>query len=105
MADAATCPVCASRLRRVDIPDRATVARYVGVELLFWAALALAFAALGASGGARELYAALAVLAFVAWLRLRPGQVTARRAFTERARYHCEHCNRTFRGPGPWPSA
>jgi hypothetical protein len=90
------CPVCARTLRRVDLPDFATIALYVGVELLFWAAVALVLAFLAAPRGEGEWYAGLAAIAIVAWIGLRPGQVSARRAFLGRARYHCETCNRHF---------
>lgn len=80
------------------MPDFATVARYVAVELLFWTAVALALAFLGSPRGDGEAYAALAVMAVVVWLFLRPSQLAARQAFAERARYHCETCNRRFEG-------
>jgi hypothetical protein len=44
-----------------------TPARIVALHLLFWAAVALAFAAMGAGSEARELYWLLAALAFGAW--------------------------------------
>lgn len=100
----ARCPVCGNVLRRTDIPDLRTVAFYVGVELVFWLSVALILAYLAAPRGEGEAYAGLAALAIVAWLLLRPRQLAARRAFLERARYHCEHCNRHFEGEGPWPS-
>ena len=87
------------------MPDLATVAGHVGVDLVFWAAVALVFAFLAASRGEGEWYAGLAAIAIIAWLLLRPRQLAARRAFAERARYHCETCNRHFEGEGPWPSA
>ena len=105
MADAPVCPICLSALRRVDFPGLGLVARYVGVELLFWTAAALLLGYLAAPRGEGEWYAGLAVLAIAAWLLLRPGQLAARRALAGRARYHCEHCNRHFDGEGPWPSA
>jgi hypothetical protein len=92
------CPSCGSALRRTDFPDFATVALHVGVDLLFWAAVALVLAYL-AAGGEGEWYAGLAGLAIIAWSLLRPRQQAARRAFLDRARYHCETCNST------WPSA
>lgn len=104
MADARICPNCASALRRTDLPDFSTVAGYVGVELLFWGALALMLAFLVAPRADREWYGALAAIAIVAWMLLRPRQRAARDAFLERARYHCETCNRHFEGKGPWPS-
>ena len=87
------------------MPDVATVAFYVGVELVFWVALALVLAFLGAPRGEGEWYAGLATLAILAWLLLRPRQLAAREAFRDRARYHCDTCNRHFKGEGPWPSA
>jgi hypothetical protein len=98
MANAKACPNCGSALRRTDMPDFATVARHVGVDLVFWAAVALGLALLIAPRGEGELYAALATVTTVVWLRLRPLQRAARRAFAERARYHCEACNRHFMG-------
>ena len=44
-----------------------TPGRIVALHLLFWAAVALVFAAMGASSEARELYWLLAALAFGAW--------------------------------------
>lgn len=99
------CPVCDSTLRRIDLPDFASVGINVGVELLFWAAVALVLAFLAAPRGEGEWYAGLAALAIVAWLQLRPRQLAAREAYRDRARYHCETCNRHFEGQGPWPSA
>ena len=91
------CPDCASRLR-IDTPDLAAGVGYVAIELLFWAAVALVLAFLAAPRGEGEWYAGLAVFAILAWLLLRPRQLAARRAYLERARYHCESCNRI------WPS-
>lgn len=109
MANTKVCPGCANVLRRTDIPDVATVARYVGVELVFWAAVALVLAFLGSPRREGELYAALAAVAIGVWLSLRPLQRAARHAFAERAQYHCETCNRRFEGDGlrevEWRSA
>jgi len=104
MTDARICPHCARALRRTDLPHFSTVAGYVAVELVFWGAVAFLLAFLGAPGGDRELYAALAVVALIAWVLLRPRQLAARQAFLERAQYHCETCNRHFEGKGPWLS-
>jgi hypothetical protein len=90
MADAEVCPRCGTALRRTDRLDFPAVASYVGVELVFWAAVGLVLAFLGAPAGDGEAYAALAVLMIVAWLLLRPRQRAAREAF--RARYLCEAC-------------
>jgi hypothetical protein len=98
MANAKVCPSCGDLLRRTDIPDFATVARYVAVELLLWTAVALVLAFLGSPRGEGELYAALAPVAVVVWWFLRPLQRAARHAFAERAQYHCETCNRRFEG-------
>lgn len=91
------------------MPDHATVARYVAVELVFWGAVALVLAFLGSPRGEGDLYAVLAIIAIVVWLRLRPLQRAARQAFAERAQYHCEACNRRFEGEGlrevEWRSA
>lgn len=93
------CPNCGSAVRRIDFPDFATVAFHVAVELLLWAAVALVLAYLAAPRGEGEWHAGLAALAIFAWLLLRPRQLAARRAFQDKARYHCETC-RTI-----WPSA
>jgi hypothetical protein len=98
MANAKVCPGCGTALRRTDIPDLVTVARHIAVDLVFWAAVALGLAFLIAPRGAGELYAALATVAAVVWLRLRPLQLAARRAFAERAQYLCETCQRRFEG-------
>jgi hypothetical protein len=100
----ASCPFCGNILRRIGIPDLSTVALYVGVDLVFWLSVALILAYLAAPRGEGEAYAGLAALAIVAWLLLRPRQLAARRAFLERARYYCEHCDRHFEGEGPWQS-
>ena len=92
MADAEVCPRCGNVLRRIDMPGFAIVASYVGVELVFWAAVALLLAFLGSPRSDRELYAALAVVMIIAWLLLRPRQRAAREALRERARYFCEAC-------------
>ncbi|MGH8681625.1 MAG: hypothetical protein ACREVS_11135 [Burkholderiales bacterium] len=109
MASAKVCPSCGNVLRRTDMPDFATVARYVAVELVFWTAVALALAFLGSPRGEGEPYAALAAMAIVVWLFLRPLQRAACQAFAERAQYHCEMCNRRFEGDGlrevEWRSA
>ncbi|HEX2200119.1 MAG TPA: hypothetical protein VHG88_16080, partial [Burkholderiales bacterium] len=94
--------VDATQRPRTDRTDRH---RFALGELLFWAAVALVLAFLAAPGGEDEWYAGLAALAIVAWLQLRPRQLAAREAFRDRARYHCETCNRQFEGQGPWPSA
>jgi hypothetical protein len=98
------CPNCAGTLRRTDLPDFRTVASHVGVDLVFWAAVALVLAYLAAPRGEGEWYAGLAAVAVIAWLLLRPRQLAARRAFAARARYHCETCNRHYEGEGPWQS-
>lgn len=92
MADVEVCPRCGHALRRIERPDFFAVARYVGVELVFWAAVVLVLAFLGAPRGDREAYAALAVVMIIAWLLLRPRQRAAREAFTGRARSLCEAC-------------
>ena len=98
MANAKACPSCANVLRRTDMPDFGTVARYVAVELVFWTAVALVLAFLASPRREGELYAVLATMAIVVWLCLRPLQRAARLAFAERAQYHCETCNRRFEG-------
>jgi len=91
MADAEVCPRCGNALRRTGMAGFSVVASYVGVELVFWAAIALVLAFLGAPRGDREPYAALAVIMIIAWLLLRPRQRAAREAFTGRAEV-CEAC-------------
>ncbi len=109
MANPKACPSCGNVLRRTDMPDFATVARYVAVELLLWTAVALVLAFLGSPRGEGELYAVLATMTLVVWLFLRPLQRAARQAFAERAQYRCETCNRRFEGEGlrevEWRSA
>ena len=100
MANTKVCPSCGSSLRRTDMPDFATVVRYVAVELVFWTAVALLLAFLGSPRREGELYAVLAAVATVVWWFLRPLQRAARQAFAERAQYHCETCNRRFEGDG-----
>lgn len=97
-AGAKICPECGSGLRRTDLPEFAVLARYVGVELVFWAAVVLVLAFLWAPDGDRDLYAVPAALAIAAWMLLRPRQRAARQAFAERARYHCEACQRRYVG-------
>ena len=92
MADAEVCPRCGHALRRTERPDFSAVARYVGVELVFWAAVVLVLAFLGAPSGDREAYAALAVVMIIAWLLLRPRQRAAHEAFSGRTRSLCEAC-------------
>ena len=48
-----------------------TPGRIVALQLLFWIAVALAFAALAATSETRELYGLLAALAFGGWWLLR----------------------------------
>lgn len=95
MRDAKTCPACGFLLRYEDLPDAGTL-RYILVDLLRWAALALLFAFLWAGAETRELYAALAFVAFAAWLALRPRQRAHAAALLERRRYHCAQCKRDF---------
>ncbi len=94
MRDAKTCPACGFLLRYEDAPGGAL--RYILVDLLRWAALALFFAFLWAGAEAREWYAALAFVAFAAWLALRPRQRAQAAALLERRRYHCAQCRREF---------
>ncbi len=97
MLDAKLCPKCGFLLRYDDPPDAASGAlRYILVDMLRWAALALFLAFLWAGAETRELYAALAVIAFIAWLALRPRQRARGAALLERRRYHCAQCKREF---------
>jgi hypothetical protein len=93
--DARSCPACGFLLRYEDPPDAGAV-RYILVDLLRWAALVLFFAFLWAGAETRELYAALAFIAFAAWLALRPRQRAHAAALLERRRYHCAQCKRDF---------
>jgi hypothetical protein len=96
--DAESCPACGFLLRYEDLPDGGAV-RYILVDLLRWAALVLFFAFLWAGAETRELYAALAFIAFAAWLALRPRQRAHAAALLERRRYHCAQCKRDFSAP------
>jgi hypothetical protein len=96
MRDAKLCPACGFLLRYDDPPQPSGALRYILVDLLRWAALVLALAFLWAGAETRELYAALAVVAFAAWLALRPRQRAHAAALLERRRYHCAQCKRDF---------
>lgn len=106
MREAKTCPACGFLLRYEDPPHAAfSAARYVAVEMLLWVALAFLLAFLWATPETSELYAVLAIVAFVAWLALRPRQRAQAAALLERRRYHCAQCGRDFsaqdlKGPG-----
>ncbi|MDH4322967.1 MAG: hypothetical protein OEW90_02375 [Betaproteobacteria bacterium] len=97
MRDARLCPKCGFLLRYEDPADASSsAARYILVDMLRWAALALFLAFLWAGAETRELYAALALAAFVAWIFLRPRQRASGAALLERRRYHCARCRRHF---------
>ena len=97
MRDAKLCPACGFLLRYEDPPDASFNAlRYVAVDLLAWAALALALAALWAPAHDREWYGAGAIAAFAAWLWQRPAQRARARALLARRRYLCAQCKREF---------
>lgn len=97
MQDAKPCPSCGFLLRYDDPPDPAfSAARFVAVELLLWAALALFLAFLFADPDASELYATLAIIALAVWIYLRPRQRARRAALLARRRYHCARCRRDF---------
>lgn len=95
MRDAKICPACGFLLRYEDLPDAGAV-RYILVDLLRWAALVLVLAFLWAGAETRELYAALAFVAFAAWLALRPRQRAHAAALLARRRHHCAQCKRDF---------
>jgi hypothetical protein len=82
------------------MPDPASAVRDVAAGLAFWAAVALVLAFLMSPRGEGEAYAALAAVAVVVWLFLRPLQRAAREASAERAQYRCEACHRRFEGDG-----
>lgn len=97
MREAKTCPDCGFLLRYEDPPDASfSAARYVAVETLLWAALAFLLAFLWATPETNELYAALALVAVIAWVYLRPRQRAQAAALLERRRYHCARCKRDF---------
>jgi hypothetical protein len=97
MRDAKTCPVCGALLRYEDPPDASFSAlRYLGVELLFWAAVALLLACAWAPAEAIEWYAALGFGALLAWLWQRPRQRAQAAARLARRRYRCAQCRREF---------
>lgn len=97
MRDAKLCPKCGFLLRYEDPSDASfSAVRYILVEMLQWTALALCLAFLWADAETRELYGALAVAAFAAWIYLRPRQRASGAALLERRRYHCAQCKREF---------
>lgn len=97
MRDARLCPKCEFLLRYDDPADASfSAARYVLVELLLWAAIALFLAFLWAPAESRELYAALAIAALASWIYLRPRQRASAAALLERRRYYCAQCKRDF---------
>lgn len=102
MRDAKTCPACGFLLRYEDPPDAGAL-RYILVDMLRWAALALFLAFLWAGAETREWYAALALVAFAAWLALRPRQRAQAAALLARRRYHCAQCRREYSAPDLTP--
>lgn len=99
MRDARLCPHCGFLLRYEDPPDPSFGAlRYVALELLAWAALALFLAALWGPAEVKEWYGAAALAAFGAWLWQRPRQRARARALLSRRRYFCAQCKREYTG-------
>jgi len=97
MRDAKICPACGFLLRYEDPPDPAFSAlRFVVVEVLLWAAIALFLAFLWAPPDVSEWYAALALVALCAWLWLLPRQRAQAAALLQRRRYRCAQCRRDF---------
>ena len=97
MQDAKLCPTCGFLLRYEDPPDPGFSAlRFVAVEMLLWAALALFLAFLFASPDTGEFYAILGIIALAAWIYLRPRQRARGAALLARRRYHCAQCRRDF---------
>jgi hypothetical protein len=99
MRDAKLCPHCGFLLRYEDPPDPSFGAlRYVGIELLPWAALALFLAALWGPDDVKEWTYALAFAVAAAWLWQRPKQRARTRALLARRRYSCAQCKREYTG-------
>lgn len=99
MRDAKLCPHCGFLLRHEDPPDPSFGAlRYVALELLAWAALALFLAALWGPTVMREWTVAGACAAFAAWLWQRPRQRARAQALLARRRYVCAQCKREYTG-------
>ena len=99
MRDAKLCPHCGFLLRHEDPGDPSFGAlRYVGIELLPWAALALFLAALWGPADVKEWYYALAFAVAVAWLWQRPKQRARTQALLARRRYVCAQCKREYTG-------
>ena len=99
MRGAKPCPECGFLLRYVDPPERSFDAlRFVGVEMLLWAAIALLLAWLWAPSGMGEPYGALAFVVLAAWLWLRPRQRAQGAALLERRQYLCAQCGRRYTG-------
>jgi len=97
--DARHCPACGSLLHFEDPSDPSFSAlRFVAVDLLRWAALALLLAFLWAPSEVREWYAALAFVAFAAWLYLRPRQRAQAARLLAHRRYRCPRCQREYAG-------
>jgi len=97
MQDAKHCPTCGFLLRCEDPPAPGfSAVRFVAVELLLWAALALFLAFLFAAPDRGEFYAILGIIALAAWIYLRPRQRAHGAALLARRRYHCAQCRRDF---------
>lgn len=99
MRDAKLCPHCGFLLRYEDPPDPSFSAlRVVVVDLLAWAALALALAALWGPAAVKEWYVAGAFVCAAAWLWQRPVRNARARALLERRHYRCAQCKREYTG-------
>lgn len=99
MRGAKACPACGRLLRHEDPPAGSSRSlRFVAVELLMWATLALFLAFLWAPSAEKEALAFLAFAALCAWLWLRPRQRAQAAALLERRRYRCAQCKREYTG-------
>jgi hypothetical protein len=98
MRGAKPCPACGFLLRYEDPPDDSfDMLRFVAVQLLPWAALALFLAWLWAPADG-EAWGLLALGVLAAWLWLRPRARLQGEALLGRRQYHCAGCGRRYTG-------
>lgn len=99
MRQALSCPRCGFLLRFEDPADPSfSPLRYVAVELLPWAALALFFGFLWAPDDVSEWYAAAALVPLALWWRLRARHRAETAALLARRRYRCAQCKAEYTG-------
>ncbi|HEX5092011.1 MAG TPA: hypothetical protein VFV84_04895 [Burkholderiales bacterium] len=99
MRGAKPCPACGFLLRYEDPPDASFDAlRFVGVQLLPWACLALFLAWRWAPAGENEIFGILALAVLALWFRLRPRAREQGEALLARRRYRCAGCGRRYTG-------